>query len=143
MEGVKGVACSCPSCRCCSDQRVGTATLDQEDAKGASEATPASPVVSKPDTPPPKEDAFEQFKNGSGSEIHGVLVHNKGAWWKCLWVSHRQVGTPCTPAGETTVASHSVLCTSWVVHAALLYSGMPPHAHHCACNDNGQLVVEG
>lgn len=84
---MKGVACSCPSCRCCSDHQAGTAALDQEDAKGASEATPASPVVRKPDTPPPKEDAFEQFKNGSGSEIHGVLMHNKGERWKCFWVS--------------------------------------------------------
>lgn len=57
------------------------ATIDQETVKEANEAVPASPVASKPDTPPPKEDAFEQFKNGSGSEIHGILIHNKGEWW--------------------------------------------------------------
>lgn len=76
---MKGAACSCHS-PCCSDQRVGVATQGQEAVKEANEASPASPVAKKPDTPPPKEDAFEQFKNGSGAEIHTILMHNKGEW---------------------------------------------------------------
>ena len=32
----------------------------------------------RPSTPPPKEEAFEQFKRERGSEINKILLSNKG-----------------------------------------------------------------
>ncbi len=29
-------------------------------------------------TPPPREEAFETFKNGRGKELHAVFLQNKG-----------------------------------------------------------------
>ena len=35
----------------------------------------------RPSTPPPKEEAFEQFKKERGSEINKILLSNKGQWF--------------------------------------------------------------
>ncbi len=32
----------------------------------------------RPSTPPPREDAFEQFKQERGKEINQILLQNKG-----------------------------------------------------------------
>lgn len=32
----------------------------------------------RPSTPPPREEAFETFKNGRGKELHAVFLQNKG-----------------------------------------------------------------
>ena len=44
---------------------------------------PEGPVVvsehsSRPNTPPPKEEAFEMFKKDKGKELNTVLLQNKG-----------------------------------------------------------------
>ena len=46
----------------------------------------------RPSTPPPKEEAFEQFKKERGSEINKILLSNKGQWVQiykrtCMYLS--------------------------------------------------------
>ena len=37
----------------------------------------------RPPTPPPKAEAFEQFKRERGSEINKILLNNKGQLFIC------------------------------------------------------------
>ena len=39
----------------------------------------------RPSTPPPKEEAFEQFKRERGSEINKILLNNKGQLFICTF----------------------------------------------------------
>ena len=47
-----------------------------EKATGSLESTSGSEPC--PSTPPPKDEAFEQFKRERGSEINKILLLNKG-----------------------------------------------------------------
>lgn len=55
--------------------------MAQSDAKeeGREQNSPTESLTgTRPSTPPPRSEAFEQFKRERGSEINKILVLNKG-----------------------------------------------------------------
>ena len=67
--------------------------IAQSDAKddGREQKSPTESVAgTRPSTPPPRSEAFEQFKRERGSEINKILVLNKG--WSlggiCMSILH-------------------------------------------------------
>ena len=60
-----------------SDEREGGERGEGEEGDGDGSGGRGGP---RPSTPPPKEEAFEQFKKERGSEINKILLSNKGQW---------------------------------------------------------------
>ena len=60
-----------------SDEREGKERGEGEEGGGGDGGGRGEP---RPSTPPPKEEAFEQFKKERGSEINKILLSNKGQW---------------------------------------------------------------
>lgn len=52
--------------------------IDNDVAQSVSPTLPQSPSQ-RPNTPPPKREAFEEFKQERGSEINRILNENKGS----------------------------------------------------------------
>ena len=50
------------------------ANNDEQEQKSPMESVPGT----RPSTPPPRSEAFEQFKQERGSEINKILLLNKG-----------------------------------------------------------------
>ena len=57
------------------------ASEEREGERGEGEEGDSGRGEPRPSTPPPKEDAFEQFKRERGSEINKILLSNKGQWF--------------------------------------------------------------
>ena len=61
-----------------SDEREGGERGEEEEGGGGDGG--GGRGWPRPYTPPPKEEAFEQFKKERGSEINKILLSNKGQW---------------------------------------------------------------
>ena len=57
------------------------ASEEREGERGEGEEGDGGRGETRPSTPPPKEEAFEQFKRERGSEINKILLSNKGQWF--------------------------------------------------------------
>ncbi|CAH1251043.1 KIF9 [Branchiostoma lanceolatum] len=76
--GPKGVASPTPSTRETPQEDISTGKLPTGEtvSLNATPATPHAPAT-RPTTPPPRTEAFEEFKKEKGSEIYRILSENK------------------------------------------------------------------